>query len=145
MGFLKFSRAFETEADYLGVQYLYKSGYDPQAFTAFFEKVEAMEKKKPGTLAKAFDTHPQTPDRLEKTQKEINTLLPSEPQYKLDSSEFQDIKARLAQLQNRNKIEDQKDANRPTLRRASHTDSSGTPAGSGDDRPTLKRRDGSQP
>src|SRR5947208_9669902 len=49
LGFLKFSRGFETEADYLGVEYLYKAGYDPQAFTAFFEKVQALEKKKPGT------------------------------------------------------------------------------------------------
>ena len=67
MAFLKFSRGFESEADYLGVQYMYKAGYDPQAFTAFFEKVEALEKHKPGTIAKAFATHPQTPDRVEKT------------------------------------------------------------------------------
>src|SRR6185369_5966053 len=92
LGFLKFSRGFETEADYLGVEYLYKAGYDPQAFTAFFEKVQALEKKKPGTLAKAFDTHPQTPDRLAKSQQEIQTLLPAEAQYKLDTSEFQDVK-----------------------------------------------------
>jgi predicted Zn-dependent protease len=141
MGFLKFSRGFESEADYLGVQYLYKSGYDPQAFTAFFEKVEAMEKKKPGTLAKAFDTHPQTPDRLAKTQQEINSLLPSEPQYKLDTSEFQDVKVRLAQLQNRRKLKDEKeDANRPTLRRSTSTTSPSTRGTEpGDDRPTLTR------
>lgn len=145
MGFLKFSRGFETEADFLGVQYLYKSGYDPQAFTSFFEKVEAMEKKKPGTLAKAFDTHPQTPDRLEKTQHEINTLLPAEPQYKLDTSEFEDIKARLARLENRHKIDDQKDGNRPTLRRATQTDNPGSGSGPGESRPTLKRHDGTQP
>ena len=141
MGFLKFSRSFESEADYLGVQYLYKSGYDPQAFTAFFEKVQAMEKKRPGTLAKAFDTHPQTPDRLAKTQTEISTLLPDRPQYKLDSSEFQDIKVRLAQLQHRGRLNKSKeDANRPTLRR---TTSSSTPTSggteAGDDHPTLKR------
>jgi predicted Zn-dependent protease len=141
MGFLKFSRGFESEADYLGVQYLYKSGYDPQAFTAFFEKVEAMEKKRPGTLAKAFDTHPQTPDRLEKTQREINTLLPAEPMYKLDTSEFQTVKVRLGELENRHRIDNQKDTGRPTLRRATHTD---TPTGGSDDgdgRPTLKRHD----
>jgi beta-barrel assembly-enhancing protease len=145
MGFMKFSRGFESEADYLGVQYMYKSGYDPQAFTAFFEKVQAMEKKKPGTLAKAFDTHPQTPDRLEKTQREINVLLPPAPQYKLDSSEFQDVKGRLAQLENRHKLDDQKDANRPTLRRTSQSDNPGVGGDTGDGRPTLKRRDGSQP
>ena len=140
MGFLKFSRSFETEADYLGVQYLYKSGYDPQAFTAFFEKVQAMEKKKPGTLAKAFDTHPQTPDRLVKTQQEIDALLPPEPQYKLDSSDFQDIKTRLAQLQNRGRLNRQKDdANRPTLRRASSSNPTAGDTDSGDDHPKLSR------
>jgi len=145
LGFLKFSRGFETEADYLGVEYLYKAGYDPQAFTAFFEKVQALEKKKPGTLAKAFDTHPQTPDRLAKSQQEIQTLLPAEAQYKLDTSEFQDVKARLAELQKRLKIRDEQPG-RPTLRRASSTtvDDKGK-AGDDDDRPTLKRRDGTNP
>src|SRR5690242_21054029 len=145
LGFLKFSRGFEAEADYLGVEYLYKAGYDPQAFTAFFEKVQALEKKKPGTLAKAFDTHPQTPDRLAKSQQEIQTLLPAEAQYKLDTSEFQDVKARLAELQKRLKIRDEQPG-RPTLRRASSTtmDDKGK-AGDDDERPTLKRRDGTNP
>lgn len=133
--FLKFSRGFEAEADYLGVQYMYKAGYDPQAFTAFFEKVENLEKHKPGTLAKAFSSHPQTPDRVEKTQKEINTLLPPRQEYKVDTSEFEDVKGRLAAVENRHKINEGQE-NRPTLRRALHKDSD-----KGDDqRPTLKRR-----
>ena len=65
---MKFQRNFEAEADYLGLQYMYKTGYDPQAFISFFEKIQAKEKKKPGTLAKAFASHPQTPDRIEKSQ-----------------------------------------------------------------------------
>ncbi|MGA9475466.1 MAG: M48 family metallopeptidase, partial [Terriglobales bacterium] len=69
--FMKFQRNFEAEADYLGLQYMYKTGYDPQAFISFFEKIQAKEKKKPGTLAKAFASHPQTPDRIEESQKEI--------------------------------------------------------------------------
>ena len=76
--FLKFSRGFEAEADYLGVEYMYRAGYDPSAFVSFFEKIQAMEKKKPGTLSKAFDTHPQTPDRIEKSQEEIRKILPVE-------------------------------------------------------------------
>ncbi len=140
--FLKFSRGFESQADYLGLQYMYKSGYDPQAFVAFFEKVQAMEKKKPGTLAKAFSTHPQTPDRIEKTQEEIATILPAKPQYLVSTSEFDDVKARLAQLENRRKLVDQKDSSKPSLRRTTTTDKTGKDGGNtGDDeRPTLKRR-----
>jgi predicted Zn-dependent protease len=133
VGFLKFSRAFEAEADYLGVQYMYKSGYDPQAFTAFFEKIEVLEKKKPGTLSRAFESHPPTPDRILKSQEEIDTILPPQPTYKVDTSEFQDVKARLARLENRRKIDDQKDGAHPDLRRASQ------PGDSGDDQPELKR------
>ena len=81
MTFLHFSRGFEAEADYLGMQYMYKSGYDPQAFISFFEKVQAQEKKKPGTLAKAFSTHPQTPDRISKSQDEISQILPARAEY----------------------------------------------------------------
>lgn len=144
MTFLTFSRSFESDADYLGVQYMYKAGYDPQAFTAFFEKVEALEKHKPGTIAKAFATHPQTPDRIEKTQQEIKTLLPPKAQYKLDSSEFEDVKARLAQLEKRHKVDSDTKENRPTLRRASHTANDGNDSDD-DGRPTLKRRDDSNP
>src|SRR5450755_1084628 len=106
--FLKFSRNFESEADYLGLQYMYKSGYDPQAFISFFEKVQAQEKKKPGSLAKAFSTHPQTPDRIEKSQQEIATILPARAQYMVSTSEFDDVKARLATIENRHKVIEEK-------------------------------------
>ena len=143
--FLHFSRGFEAEADYLGLQYMYKSGYDPQAFISFFEKVQAQEKKKPGSLAKAFSTHPQTPDRIEKSQEEIATILPARAQYTVSTSEFDDVKARLAAIENRHKILDKKeDRNRPSLRRTSTTDKNGSDDKSNDDdRPTLKRRDDS--
>jgi predicted Zn-dependent protease len=146
MTFLHFSRAFESEADYLGLEYMYKSGYDPNAFVSFFEKIQAQEKKKPGTLSKAFSTHPQTPDRIEKSQQEIATILPAKTQYIVSTSEFDDVKSRLAAIENRRKLVDQKDnANKPSLRRASttKTDSGNgsSTTNSGDDRPTLKRRD----
>jgi predicted Zn-dependent protease len=142
LGFLRFTRGFESEADFLGVEYLYKAGYDPQALTAFFEKIKALEKHQPGTLAKTFDTHPQTPDRIAKTQQEINTLLPAEAEYKLNTSEFDDVKERLAQLQNRHKIDKNHGGDGPTLRRAAHTDPNDTGNdGDADERPTLKRRD----
>ena len=144
MTFLKFSRGFEAEADYLGVEYMYRAGYDPSAFVSFFEKIQAMEKKKPGTLSKAFDTHPQTPDRIEKTQEEIRKILPSKPQYVVTTSEFDEVKSRLASIENRHKLLDQKDANKPSLRRtSSSSDPNAGDTKSDDDRPTLKRRDDS--
>jgi predicted Zn-dependent protease len=141
--FMKFQRNFESEADYLGLQYMYKTGYDPQAFISFFEKIQAKEKKKPGTLAKAFASHPQTPDRIEKSQQEIATILPAKAQYVVSTSEFDDVKSRLATIENRHKVNDEKEGSRPSLRRTSSSDKSGDKGGnsSDDDRPTLKRRD----
>jgi predicted Zn-dependent protease len=136
--FLHFSRGFESQADFLGVEYMYKTGYDPEALTAFFEKIEAQDKTKPGTITKAFSTHPQTPDRIEKTQNEINTLLPARQEYKEDTSEFQAVKARLSQLENHHRVDDHKE-NRPTLRRATHSGNDGN-GKDDDDHPTLKRR-----
>jgi hypothetical protein len=140
--FMKFQRNFEAEADYLGLQYMYKTGYDPQAFISFFEKVQAKEKKKPGTLAKAFASHPQTPDRIEKSQQEIATILPARAQYVVSTSEFDDVKARLATIENRHKVIEEKDGSRPSLRRTSSSDKTSTGSDkSDDDRPTLKRRE----
>ena len=139
--FLAFNRGFEAEADHLGVQYMYKAGYDPNEFVNFFEKVQAQEKKKPGTLAKAFATHPQTPDRIQRTQEEIATILPDKDQYIETTSEFNDIKARLAAIENRRKIDDQ-NTNKPTLRRTAGNGPAGKDGDKkDDDRPTLKRRD----
>jgi hypothetical protein len=140
--FMKFQRSFEAEADYLGLQYMYKTGYDPQAFISFFEKLQAKEKKKPGTLAKAFASHPQTPDRIEASQREIATILPARAQYIVSTSEFDDVKARLSIIENRHKVIEEKDGSKPSLRRTSTSDktSSGSDK-SDDDRPTLKRRD----
>jgi len=144
MGFLAFSRSFESEADYLGLQYMYKAGYDPNAFVAFFEKLQAREKKKPGTLAKAFSTHPQTPDRITKSQEEIARILPARQQYIVTTSEFSDVKSRLASIENRRKLVDDKPGNKPSLRRTSTTDKptdKNGDKGGDDDRPTLHRRD----
>ncbi len=143
MTFLKFSRMDEAEADWLGLQYMYKAGYDPQAFIQFFEKIDALEKHKPGTLAKVFADHPQTPDRILHSEEEIATIMPPRPDYMVTTSEFDDVKARLARLENKRKINDGKDGNKPTLRRASSGNGNNdpnNPASSTDDRPTLGRR-----
>ena len=139
--FLHFSRAFEAEADYLGLQYMYKSGYDPNAFISFFEKLQAQEKKKPGALAKAFSTHPQTPDRIENSQQEIAHILPARAQYLVSTSEFDDVKERLAVLENRHRAVDPKETSKPSLRRTSAGEKNGQDTKKDDDRPTLKRRE----
>jgi beta-barrel assembly-enhancing protease len=147
MGFLTFSRGFEREADYLGLQYLYKTGYDPTSFVDFFEKIQSLEKKKPGTMSKVFSTHPMTDDRIKAAQDEIQKILVSKPEYVVNTSEFNDVKNRLAMLHNRRKVDSDKDSNRPRLRRAPGT-GTGPVDENGDDKqkpdqdecPTLKRR-----
>jgi predicted Zn-dependent protease len=141
ISFLSFSRAQEAEADLLGLEYMYKSGYDPVAFVDFFEKIESLEKKKPGTMSKVFSTHPPTDDRIAIAQKHIQELLKERPEYVITTSEFNDVKIRLIALHGKRKLDNQ-DLNRPTLRKApgSGTGSDADKGQGGDDRPTLKRR-----
>ncbi len=147
MGFLQFSRGAESEADLLGLQYMYKTGYDPTSFVDFFEKLLADQKRKPGTLSKLFSSHPPTGDRITKTQARIEEILPARPQYVVTSSEFLDVQARLASLTQRTKAADDEDQEgKPTLRRNPSDEtipvdgeSSDEPAPE-DERPTLKRR-----
>jgi beta-barrel assembly-enhancing protease len=148
--FLKFSRDAEREADYLGLQYMYKAGYDPNSFVSFFEKVEAQEKKQPGSIPKVFSTHPPTPDRIEAIQKEIATILPTRDEYIVTTSEFDVVKRRLQLINNNVKVKNNS-PDKPTLRKRTDTqdktqkapgDGTATgDSGSDDpDRPTLKRR-----
>jgi len=157
--FLKFSRGDEAEADFLGLQYMYKAGYDPNAFVSFFEKVQADEKKEPGTIPKVFSTHPPTPDRIEAIQKEIATILPARDQYIVTTSEFDTVKARMQLINANIKVKDN-NPNKPTLRKKTsqnkggNTDPNSTSTSGGGnsgssggdttsddgDRPTLKHR-----
>jgi predicted Zn-dependent protease len=155
--FMRFSREFEAQADYLGLQYMYRAGYDPQAFITFFEKVQALEKRKPGAVAKVFADHPQTPDRILHSQEEIARILPARDDYTVTTSEFDDVKARLARIENKRRLTDTKNGQKPSLRRASTGSgdptspsggsgggsgtSTGSPSSSDDDKPTLHRRD----
>jgi predicted Zn-dependent protease len=147
IGFLKFSRGFESEADMLGLEYMYKAGYDPTAFVDFFEKIETLEKRKPGTMAKVFSTHPMTDDRIRAAQKNIQNYLKAKPEYVVTTSEFSDVKNRLSAMHNRRKLDD-RDVNKPQLRRTPGSgtgpvdaDANGkTPASDQDERPTLKRK-----
>jgi beta-barrel assembly-enhancing protease len=141
--FLKFTRDEERQADYLGLQYMYKAGYDPNAFVSFFEKVEALEKRQPGTIPAVFATHPPTPDRVEAAQKEIATILPAREEYIVTTSEFDTVKRRLQMIESNQKLND-KNPNKPSLRKRTEQnkggDTSGDQTAPDSDRPTLQRR-----
>jgi len=141
--YLKFNRDSEREADFLGLQYMYKAGYDPNAFVTFFERIQADEKRRPGTIPKVFSTHPPTPDRIEAAQKEIARILPNKPEYIVTTSEFDSVKGRLRNIMFSRKVQDN-DPGKPTLRTKTEQSQKGQtgndPNSTDDDRPTLKRR-----
>jgi beta-barrel assembly-enhancing protease len=149
--FLKFSRDAEREADFLGIQYMYKAGYDPNSYVTFFERIEADEKRRPGSIPKVFSTHPPTPERIADAQKEIARILPEKDEYIVTTSEFDSVKARLRNVMFAKKV--QQGPNKPTLRTKTEQSGKSTTQGQGqggqndpnssssdDDRPTLKRR-----
>ena len=150
--FLKFSREFESEADMLGLQYMYKAGYDPNGFVDMFERLESMEKRKPGSISKMFSSHPPTGDRIVKVQEMTAKYLKEKPEYVVTTSEFDDVRDRLLMLENRRKATASDNPDKPRLRRAPGAgsttstidgdDTSNQKTKEGDDeRPTLKRRD----
>jgi len=148
MIFLKFSRAEERQADFLGLQYMYKAGYDPNAFVAFFGKVMDEERRNPGSMAKVFEDHPPTGDRIIAAEEEIQKILPKRPEYLVSTSEFDDIRARLQSEITQHKRQKGGD-NGPTLRKHQTPDSTtqsgqqktGSGSDSDDQPPVLRRRD----
>jgi Zn-dependent protease with chaperone function len=154
MTFLRFTRTDEAEADYLGLQYMYKAGYDPNAFVSFFEKVQADEKKQPGTIPKIFATHPPTPERIVAAQNEIAKILPARDEYIVTTSEFDSVKRRLQMIEMNMKVDDKKNPNKPSLRKKTDQQPNKGPSTGSDpqstssdptstddpDRPTLQRR-----
>lgn len=143
--FLKFSRDAEREADFLGLEYMYKAGYDPNAYITFFERIQADEKRRPGTIPKVFSTHPPTPERIENAQKEIARILPNRTEYIVTTSEFDSVKERLRRIMFARRTQDNA-SNKPTLRTKTEQKQKGQTQGTpttdtaDDDRPTLKRR-----
>src|SRR6266481_4828425 len=146
--YLKFSRDAEREADFLGLQYMYKAGYDPNSYVTFFERIQADEKRRPGTIPKVFSTHPPTPERIENTQKEIARILPARQEYIVTTSEFDSVKSRLRNIMFSRKVSDNAPG-KPTLRtkteQSKKQPTGNDPNSSDDDRPTLKRRPDTQP
>jgi len=145
VAFMKFNRSAEAEADYLGLQYMYKAGYDPSAYPAFFGKVMEEERRSPGSVPSVFADHPPTPDRIIKCEQEIERILPQKNEYLVSTSEFSDVKSRLQTvLTNRKKGAKAG----PTLEKRQTADNktqtqppSGDGDKSGDQPPVLRRRD----
>ena len=140
------TRESEREADQLGIQYMWNTGYDPNAFVSFMEKLQEQEKTKPGRLAGFFRTHPYTIDRIAASMDE-ERYLPEKENYVVDTSEFQRVKSRLLAIDNAEKAEAAAPAEqkKPTLKRRTNTDGGQEPGDQPDDgsqkksRPTLKR------
>lgn len=139
---LGITRKSEEEADQLGTQYLWNTGYDPNGFITFFEKLQAKEKEKPGKFASFFRTHPPVDDRIDKVQGEIG-YLPEKEEYMVTTSEFDRVKARLIAIDNKLAAPGSGPAagtKRPTLKRKTNTDRSEREEPTlKEDRPTLKR------
>jgi predicted Zn-dependent protease len=129
--FLHFTRKDESEADYLGVQYMYAAGYDPNGAISIFEKLESLERKQPGTVARIFSTHPMDATRIEKTEEEIGRILPSKTEYVVNTSEYTGIRERLITQEGRKKAAED---GRPQLRTRQEQPEE-------QDRPTVRRRD----
>jgi len=152
LAFLKFNRGAEAEADYLGIQYMYKAGYDPNSYVAFFGKVMDEERRMPGSMPQVFMDHPPTGDRIIKSEEEIKQILPKKEQYLVSTSEFDDVKARLQQVISNRKRLKPGETGGPTLRKRQPSDQTSAPtqtAGqpssggstAGDEQPpVLKRR-----
>jgi len=149
---LKFSRGAEEEADNLGVQYLYASGYDPTGMSTMFEKLASQNKKKPGTIAKLFSTHPQATNRRD-TSLQLVARFPEKEEYIISTSEFQRVKGHLFKLTNAragvSTDYDQNDDSKPTLKKrqpdtsdAAGGDVDGESSSTSDSGPPkLKKRD----
>ena len=141
--FSKFGREFEAQADYLGIEYAYKAGYDPNGMIDFFEKLSALEKKRPGLYTKVYQDHPATPDRISRSQREIATILPPRDQYEVNTSDFDMVKKRLALIMKGRKIDEKKDDNQQLRRTVDNNGPQDNPQN--DDRPVIKRKPESTP
>jgi hypothetical protein len=154
LAFFNFSRGAESEADMLGVQYLYAAGYDPSAMSTMFEKLASKNKKKPGTLSKLFSTHPQSLDRRDASLALVSRF-PEKDEYIISTSEFQRVKSYLLKLSNAKASVTQdvdEDGNsKPTLKRRqpestdNPADQPGDSSSNDNKPPVLKKKDTMEP
>jgi predicted Zn-dependent protease len=150
LAFFNFSRGAESEADMLGVEYMYAAGYDPTAMSTMFEKLASKNKKKPGTLSKLFSTHPQSVDRRDASLALV-ARFPEKEEYVISTSEFQRVKAYLMKISNSKsgitQDVDDTDNSRPTLKRRqpestdNPADQTGDSSSTENKPPQLKKKD----
>lgn len=150
---LKFSRGAEVEADNLGVQYLYASGYDPTTLSTMFEKLAEQNKKKPGKISKLFSSHPQSVDRRDDSL-QLVARFPEKEEYVISTSEFQRVRSHLMKITNSRAgvttDYDQGDDGRPTLKKrqpesTDPLDTGGESSSKPDGPPQLKKKDQPEP
>ncbi len=109
-------REFEDEADQLGVQYLWNSGYDPNAYITLLQRLLKREKELSGTNRRLLPFIPATGDRIAASARERSQLPPRE-NYVLTTSEFDRVKTNLFRAQKAEDITDTPVQKRPKITR----------------------------
>ncbi len=141
MAWLKYRRGEEHRADFLGVQYLWKAGYDPSAFLGVFSKIIQQGRSIPGGGTPGiFMNHPPNKERIISIEEEIKNLLPPRKEYLVSTSEFQRVQQRLDTILSRdNQAEMAANNDRPTLRRREPRTApvNGSTHSSGNDKPPI--------
>ena len=94
--FLSFSRAAESEADYLGVQYMYAAGYDPNGAISIFEKMESLRRTEPGRIRADLlhASHGLGAHRQARSGRSRRSCRPRS-EYVVTTSEYRDMRERL--------------------------------------------------
>lgn len=89
---LRYSRAFEQEADRIGMQTLTDAGYDPRAMPNFFLRLERATRQL-GYVPEFLLTHPLTSNRLSDLERRVGDsprrLQPAEPDFALLQARLQ--------------------------------------------------------
>jgi predicted Zn-dependent protease len=90
-------RSVELQADLLGLQYVYASGYDPMEFVNLVKRLSDDEEH-PSLRERLSDSHPSAEVRVSKAQQCIRNYLPIRAEALVDTSEFQEVKSRVKML-----------------------------------------------
>ena len=115
--FLKYSRAYEKQADILGAQIMARAGYDPRDMASMFRTIE---QEGGGGAPEWMSNHPNPGNRAEYITREAQSLRVQNPVR--NTPEFQSVQARLGQMSPAPTTEEAaRSANRNTRRPPSGT------------------------